>query len=95
MTFAAARVRRDALAYTVGMQRGVIVRGRLRGQVIELDEPIREFDGAVEVFVRATDGPSPAPDLLDVIAALPPGTRTREDIDRQLAADRDDWAGRG
>lgn len=79
------------------MQRAIIVRGRLSGpRRIDLDEAVDEEMGEVEVVVRAIE-PSPARErrkLLDVIRALPLGTRTKEDIDRQLGEERSSWEDR-
>jgi hypothetical protein len=78
------------------MERGVVVRGRLHGRHIELDELVEDLDGEVEVFVRAVQGATPdPPDVLDVIAALPPGERSKADIDQQVADERAGWLGRG
>lgn len=79
------------------MERGAVIRGRLRGRVIELDEPVDDVDeGEVEVQIRSVQGATPRPpDVLDVIAALPEGHRTKADIDQQLADDRSGWSGRG
>lgn len=74
------------------MQRGVVVRGRLHGRHIELDEQVDELDGDVEVFVRPLAAAAPTvAGLLDLIATFPPGTRSKEDIDRQVAEDRAGW----
>jgi hypothetical protein len=43
------------------MERGVVVRGRLRGRHIELDEEVDELDGEVEVFLRAAPDATPRP----------------------------------
>jgi hypothetical protein len=75
---------------------GVVVRGRLHGRHIDLDEPLGELDGEVEVVVRAVE-PASAKTLesiFDFIRSLPPGTRTKEDIDRQIAEERDSWGER-
>jgi hypothetical protein len=78
------------------MDRGVVVRGRLHGRHIELDEAVDELDGEVEVLVRPIQPATPRPpDILDVIAALPPGGRSKADIDRQIAEERDGWKDRG
>lgn len=79
----------------MNMQRGVVVHGRLHGRVIELDERMDTPDGEVEVLVRPADATPQPPDVLEVIAALPAGTRTKDDIDRQLREDRSGWTGRG
>ena len=77
------------------MERGIVVRGKLHGRHIELDEQVDELDGEVEVFLRAVGATPHPPDVLDVIASLPAGTRSKDDIDRQLADDRAGWNGRG
>jgi hypothetical protein len=78
------------------MQRGAVVRGRLRGRVIELDQPVDHVeDGEVEVQLHSVQSATPRPpDLLDVIATLPAGHRTKADIDQQLGDDRSSWTGR-
>jgi|GEM_PF-1500790 len=74
------------------MQRGVVLRGRLHGRHIDLDEPLDELDGDVEVTVRPVAHARPTTDdLLALIATFPPGTRSKEDIDHQIAADRAGW----
>jgi hypothetical protein len=77
------------------MERGVVVRGKLQGRHIELDERVDELDGEVEVFVRAVVATPPPPDVLEVITSMPAGTRSKADIDRQLAEDRAGWTDRG
>ena len=78
------------------MERGVVIRGRLHGRHIELDEQVENLDGEVEVFVRAVQGATlDPPDVLDVIAALPPGERSKAGIDQQVADERAGWLGRG
>lgn len=77
------------------MERGVAVRGKLHGRHIELDEEVDELDGEVEVFLRPVVATPRPPDVLEVIASLPAGTRSKDDIDRQLADDRTGWTDRG
>ena len=77
------------------MERGVVVRGTLHGRHIELDERVDELDGEVEVFVRSVGAAPRPPDVLEVIASMPAGTRSKADIDRQLADDRTGWTDRG
>ena len=72
-----------------------MVRGKLHGRHIELDERVDEFDGEVEVFVRSVGATPRPPDVLEVIAGMPVGTRSKDDIDGQLAEDRAGWASRG
>ena len=67
----------------------------MRGRHIELDEGVEELDGEVEVFLRSV-GTTPRPsDVLDVIASMPVVTRSKSDIDSQLAEDRAGWSDRG
>lgn len=77
------------------MERGIVVRGRLRGRHIELEEDVGELDGEVEVFLRAATSTPRPPDVLEVIAGLPVGSRTKDDIDRQVDDDRSGWTHRG
>lgn len=74
------------------MHRQVIVRGRLHGRQIDLEKPVDELDGEVEVTVRpvAAEGATVA-ELLALVATFPPGTRTKEDIDQQFVEDRAGW----
>lgn len=78
------------------MERGVVVRGRLHGRQIDLDEPVDQLDGEVEVVVRpvAPARAKPAESIFEFIRKLPPGTRTKDDIDRQIAEERDSWGDR-
>jgi hypothetical protein len=46
------------------------------------------------VFLRSVGATPRPPDVLDVIASLPAGTRSKDEIDRQLADDRAGWNGR-
>ncbi|MGO9837138.1 MAG: hypothetical protein ACLP1X_23325 [Polyangiaceae bacterium] len=74
------------------MERGVIVRGRLHGRQIDLDEPVDQLEGEVEVTVRPVGASHPTvADMLTLIATFPPGTRTKEDIDRQIVEERASW----
>ena len=79
------------------MQRAIIVRGRLVGsRRIDLDEALEDVSGDVEVVVRSIEPTNAVPKsrLLDVIRGLPAGTRTKEDIDAQLAEERPFWGDR-
>lgn len=79
------------------MQKPITVRGRLTGpKRIDLDEPVNHVTGEVEVVVRPIE-PAPgkaAQDIFDFLRSLPPGTRSKEDIDRQIAEERDSWGDR-
>lgn len=81
------------------MERAIIVRGRLSGpRRVDLDEAIEEVTGEVEVVLRPVARPGvpartpPQRDILDVLRSLPAGTRTKEDIDRQLAEEKAEWS---
>jgi len=78
------------------MQRAIIVRGRLSGRTrIDLYEPVDEVTGEVEVFVRPVAPQArPAQDIFEFLRSLPPGTRSKEDIDQQIAEERDSWGDR-
>jgi hypothetical protein len=74
------------------MERGVVVRGRIHGRRIDLDEPVDQLEGEVEVVVRPVTAAQPTvADMLALIATFPPGTRSKEDIDRQIAEERASW----
>ncbi|MBX3184832.1 MAG: hypothetical protein KIT72_07705 [Polyangiaceae bacterium] len=77
------------------MQRDIIVRGRLAGpRRIDLDDAVDELSGEVEVVLRPIKAKEAEPakrDLFEVIRSLPPGTRTKEDIDAQIAEERASW----
>ncbi len=71
------------------MESGAAIRGKLKGRHIELEEPVDDLEGDVEVFVRAVRESTPrAPDVLEVIVAMPPGNRDKGEIDAELAHDR-------
>jgi hypothetical protein len=79
------------------VQRAIIVRGRLSGRSrIDLDEPADELTGEVEVVVLPIERTEATPkqDIFDFLRSLPPGTRSKEDIDRQIAEERDSWGDR-
>ena len=78
------------------MQRTVIIRGRLVGPTtVELDEPVSDPDllGPVEVVLRipADVAADETQTLIEFLKSLPPGVRSKEEIDRQLADERASW----
>ncbi len=74
------------------MERLVVVRGRLHGRRIDLAQDVDDLDGDVEVTVRAVAAERPTvADMLALVATFPPATRSREEIDRQIAEDRAGW----
>jgi hypothetical protein len=79
------------------MEKVIVVRGKLSDPLhIELAEPISELHGEVEVAIRSMVSPRPqfGQDIFDFIAHLSPGTRSKEDIDRQIQEERDSWGDR-
>ena len=77
------------------MVRAVVVKGHLLdSRRVELDEPVDAEAGEVEVIVRVADPASSLDDGESVSAflrGLPPGTRSKEDIDRQIREERESW----
>lgn len=75
------------------MKKAVIVAGWMAdSKHIELEEPLTGVVGKVEIVVRSTGETQPvASDILDLVSALPAGTRTKEDIDRQMQEERSSW----
>jgi hypothetical protein len=74
------------------MERGVRVRGRIHGLRIDLDEPVGQLEGEVEVVVRPVSGPQPTvANMLALLESFPPGTRSKDEIDRQIAEERASW----
>lgn len=76
------------------METALIVRGRIsNSRHIELDEAVPGVDGEVEVVVRRVTLPdrSGTVDVFELISAASPGTRSKEDIDQQIAEERDGW----
>jgi hypothetical protein len=76
------------------MQNAIVIRGRLVGPTnVELDEAVPDMAADVEVIVRsrAPKSSSPTTNILDFLRGLPPGTRTREDIDAQIREEREGW----
>jgi hypothetical protein len=57
---------------------------------------VTELEGAVEVVLRPipTRVEGEEEDIFDFIAKLPPGTRSKEDIDRQMREEREIWGDR-
>jgi hypothetical protein len=79
------------------VEKEIVVRGTLSDERhVELHEAVSELTGEVEVVLRGvtTASATPMADILDFIVSLPPGTRTKEDIDQSLHAERDAWEDR-
>jgi hypothetical protein len=75
----------------------IVVKGRLiNPRTVELDEPVSELTGDVEVVLRAVAGDQAAKGetVFEFLRRLPVGTRTKEDIDKQIGEERDTWGSR-
>ena len=79
------------------MERIVTVRGKIvDSRRIELDEPLTDLRGDVEVVVKSAEASSDASsiDVFDLISRLLPGKRSKSDIDRQIGEEREAWGER-
>jgi len=79
------------------MPNAIVINGRLVGpRNVELDEPVTDLTAEVEVIVRsrAQSAPSVNETIVQFLDRLPPGTRTRQEIDQQLDCERDAWEGK-
>jgi hypothetical protein len=70
------------------VRRAIVVRGRLINlSTIELDEPVSELTGDVEIVLRdvaAEDQTAKSETMFEFLRRLPVGTRTKEDIEQQI-----------
>ena len=70
------------------MSRTVVIKGRVVGpSTVELEEPLPDRTQEVEVVARVAD--ELGGKLSDYLRSLPPGTRSKQDIDRQIHQERD------
>ena len=79
------------------MQRAIVIRGRLADRLhIDLEEPVDEMKGQVEVTLRAVpnNAEKPRRDIADIIKSRRGGTRTKKEIDAELAEERASWGDR-
>ena len=75
------------------MSKTITVRGRLVGSTtVEVDKPVPAETIGVEVVLHLSEKPSPrGMTVAEYVRMLPPGNRTKEDIDRQISEERDSW----
>ena len=77
------------------MQKSLFITGRLTGpKSVELDETVTGMAAGVEVLVRPVTKVDPLERVSDFLRGLPPGVRSKEDIDRQVCEERDSWGDR-
>ena len=78
------------------MKNAILVRGHLTGpRSVELDEPVADVTPEVEVILRPRPaGSAEEQSLSRFLNSLPPGTRSREEIDQQLRQERAGWGDR-
>jgi hypothetical protein len=71
----------------------VIVRGRLTDpRHMELLEPISDVGEEIELEVSIRPvAQNKGTDIFALIASLPPGSRTKADIDGQIEKERNSW----
>jgi hypothetical protein len=73
------------------MSRAVVIKGHVVGpSTVGLLGPLPEKTSEVEVVARVS-GKGGQGKLSDYLRSLPPGTRSKEDIDRQVREERDAW----
>jgi hypothetical protein len=73
------------------MPRTVVIKGRVVGpSTVELERPLPDRTSEVDVIARIAD--QNGGKLSDYLRSLPPGTRSKEDIDRQIRQERDAWS---
>jgi hypothetical protein len=78
----------------MAIRQSVTIRGGLSDRRhIELAEPIEAVGEEVEVIIRPLPA-HPAKDVFGFIASLPPASRSKADIDRQIHEERDSWGDR-
>lgn len=73
------------------MSRTIVVKGRVTGpKTVELDQALPERTREVQVAAQISDEAGGR--VSDYLRGLPPGSRTREEIDRQIREERDAWS---
>ena len=75
------------------MRRAIVIRGRLAdSRHIELDEPVDDMQGNVEITLRPVrEAARPRRDIADIIASWRGGQRTKDEMDALLADERASW----
>lgn len=76
------------------MARAAVIKGhRVADDMVRLDRPLPAGAAEVDVVLRLSNGApaSAPPNLADFLRSLPPGTRTKTDIDEQVRDERASW----
>jgi len=78
------------------MKSEMIVNGRVTGpRQVELDESVTQIGESVQVILKPTARHrSTTETVFEFLRNLPPGSRTKQDIDRQIREERDAWGDR-
>ena len=78
------------------MVRAVVVKGHLvDSRRVELEEPVDVETREVEIIVRVAEparNASGGDSVAAFLRSLPPGTRSKADIDQQVREERESWA---
>jgi hypothetical protein len=61
---------------------------------LRLEKDLASLDASDAVTVRQVEPSRPGQDIFEFLRSLPPGTRSKEDIDQQMAEERDSWGDR-
>lgn len=74
------------------MSQVVVVRGHMvDDRTIELEQPVDRSAPVAELRVKLQPATPRKPGLVEFLESLPPGTRSKADIDAELEAERDSW----
>ncbi len=76
------------------MQKVIVIKGRLVGpKNVELDEAVVNATEEVEVIVRTGEPEFSRQEqsVFEFLRCSPAGTRSREEIDRQIHDERENW----
>jgi len=74
------------------MGNAIVIKGRLTGpRNVELERAVSQVTPEVEVIIRPLAPSAGGQAIVEFLKQLPPGLRTRQDIDAQLRAERNAW----
>lgn len=76
------------------MPETIVIPGHLvDSKTVELDSPAPPEATDAEVVIRVPTTLRPPRKLSEILREFPPGTRTKDDIDRQIEEEREAWEG--